>query len=40
MMLAAGKGTPVLVETNGADEVEAMSAIRDLISSGFGEDLG
>jgi phosphocarrier protein HPr len=40
MMLAAGKGVPILVETNGADEVEAMTAIRELISSGFGEDLG
>jgi phosphocarrier protein HPr len=40
MMLAAGKGTPVMVEINGADEIEAMAAIRDLITSGFGEDLG
>jgi phosphocarrier protein HPr len=40
MMLAAGKGTALLVETNGADEIEAMVAIRDLIGSGFGEDLG
>jgi phosphocarrier protein HPr len=40
MMLAAGKGTALLVETNGPDEVEAMAAIRTLIGSGFGEDLG
>lgn len=40
MMLAAGKGTALLVETNGPDETEAMTALRDLIGSGFGEDLG
>ncbi len=40
MMLAAGKGTPLLVETNGADEADALAAIRDLINSGFGEELG
>ena len=39
MMLAAGKGTALLVETNGPDEAEAMAAIRDLIGSGFGEEL-
>ncbi len=40
MMLAAGKGTALTVETNGPDEAEAMAAIRELIASGFGEDLG
>ncbi len=40
MMLAAGKGTALMVETNGQDEAEAMAAIRELIGSGFGEDHG
>lgn len=37
MMLAAGKGTPVLVDTNGVDEAEAMQAVVALINDRFGE---
>ena len=37
MMLAAGMGTIVVVETSGADEVEAMEAILALINDKFGE---
>ncbi|MFA7292308.1 MAG: HPr family phosphocarrier protein [Rhodocyclaceae bacterium] len=38
MMLAAGKGSQVIVETDGADEQEAMTALRALIADKFGED--
>jgi phosphocarrier protein HPr len=37
MMLAAAKGTTVTVETSGADEEEAMSAIVGLFADKFGE---
>ena len=37
MMLAAGKGSSIDVETDGADEVEAMDAIEKLIADKFGE---
>jgi len=37
MMLAAGKGTRVLIETEGADANEAMAAIQRLIAERFGE---
>jgi phosphocarrier protein len=37
MMLAAGKGTKVTVETDGPDEAEAMEAIVALINDYFGE---
>jgi phosphocarrier protein HPr len=37
MMLAASKGTTVELETNGADEAEAMAAMEALISDRFGE---
>lgn len=37
MMLAAGMGTEVLVETNGADEDQAMRALLALINDKFGE---
>ena len=39
MMLAAAKGSTVTLETNGEDEQEAIDALTDLISSGFGEEL-
>ena len=38
MMLAAGKGTTVTVETAGPDEVEALNSIAALIDDRFGED--
>ena len=37
MMLAAGKGTKVTLETAGPDEAEAMSALCALIRDCFGE---
>ncbi len=37
MMLAAGLGSEVELETSGADEQQAMDAIRVLINDKFGE---
>ena len=37
MMLAAGKGARVTLETDGPDETEAMEAILALINDCFGE---
>ncbi|MCP1117197.1 HPr family phosphocarrier protein [Robbsia andropogonis] len=37
MMLAAGIGSTVLVETEGADEADAMAALKGLIADKFGE---
>ena len=37
MMLAAGKGTKVTLETDGPDEQEAMDALLALIADHFGE---
>jgi len=37
MMLAAGLGSTVELETDGADETEAMSAIERLFADKFGE---
>ncbi|MDS4013365.1 MAG: HPr family phosphocarrier protein [Candidatus Accumulibacter sp.] len=37
MMLAAGKGSTVVVETDGADEQAANDAILQLIAARFGE---
>ena len=37
MMLAAGKGSTVSIETDGADESEAMAALLALIADYFGE---
>jgi phosphocarrier protein HPr len=37
MMLAAGIGSSVVVETNGADEQVAMDALLALINDKFGE---
>ena len=39
MMLAAAKGSTVTLETKGEDEQEAIDALADLITSGFGEEL-
>jgi phosphocarrier protein len=38
MMLAAAKGSTVVIETDGADETEAMDAVSALIAERFGED--
>jgi len=37
MMLAAGKGSRIMLETDGRDETEAMDAIAVLIGDCFGE---
>ena len=37
MMLAAGKGTTIGIETNGQDEAQAMQAIIKLVNDYFGE---
>ncbi len=37
MMLAAGKGSTVAVETNGPDEQAALDALIKLIADKFGE---
>jgi phosphocarrier protein HPr len=37
MMLAAGKGSKIVVETQGDDEQAALEAILKLISDKFGE---
>jgi phosphocarrier protein HPr len=38
MMLAAGKGSKVLLEAEGADEKECFDALTALIQNKFGED--
>ena len=38
MMLAAAKGSTVVVETDGPDEEQALSALSTLIAERFGED--
>jgi len=37
MMLAAGMGTDVVIETDGLDEAPAMEALLALINDKFGE---
>ncbi len=37
MMLAAGLGAAIDIETDGPDEVQAMQALRELIDNKFGE---
>jgi phosphocarrier protein HPr len=37
MMLAAGRGTSVLIEAEGADADQAISALTKLIADKFGE---
>jgi phosphocarrier protein HPr len=37
MMLAAGMGAEIEIETDGADEEAAMAALRALIADKFGE---
>ena len=38
MMLAAARGSTLLVETEGPDAEEALRAIVELVASGFGEE--
>ena len=37
MMLAAGKGSTIAVETEGSDEQQALEAILKLVADKFGE---
>jgi phosphocarrier protein HPr len=37
LLLSAGMGTNVAIQVSGPDEIEAMTAVTRLISSGFGE---
>ncbi|MFJ3047366.1 HPr family phosphocarrier protein [Herbaspirillum chlorophenolicum] len=37
MMLAAGKGSVITLETNGEDEQECLAALEALINDKFGE---
>ena len=37
MMLAAGKGSSVLIEAEGADAEAALKALQELIANKFGE---
>ncbi len=38
MMLAAARGSTLVVEAEGPDEREAVAALQELIGSGFGEE--
>jgi phosphocarrier protein HPr len=38
MMLAAAKGSVILVKVDGEDEVDAMNILGELIQDGFGEE--
>lgn len=38
MMLAATKGTVLVIEAEGEDASDACEALRKLVASGFGED--
>ena len=37
MMLAAAKGSKIVIETEGLDEIQAMEALQALIADCFGE---
>ena len=37
MMLAAGKGSSILIETDGPQDEDALAALLALVASGFGE---
>jgi phosphocarrier protein len=37
MMLAASKGSRIVIETSGPDEAEALQALEALIADRFGE---
>jgi phosphocarrier protein len=38
LLLAAGYGSTVVISADGVDEVEAVEALVQLVSSGFGEE--
>ena len=37
MMLAASKGSTIVIETDGPDEAEALRAVEELIANRFDE---
>jgi phosphocarrier protein len=37
MMLAAAKGSRIMIETDGPDELEAIAAVSQLVAQRFGE---
>jgi len=37
LLLAASQGSTIQLETNGSDEEQALAALGELISDGFGE---
>ncbi len=37
LTLAAARGTKLIIEADGADEAEALAAIEELFTNGFGE---
>lgn len=39
MMLAAARGSVIVIETDGEDEDAVLQALVDLIGSGFGEEM-
>lgn len=39
LLLAAARGTVITIAADGADELAAVEALSDLVSSGFGEDV-
>ncbi len=39
MMLAAARGSTLVIEADGVDEAAAVEALRGLIESGFGEEV-
>jgi len=38
LLLAAARGTTITISADGADELDAVSALVALVESGFGED--
>ncbi|MFV0295844.1 MAG: HPr family phosphocarrier protein [Hyphomicrobiaceae bacterium] len=38
MMLAAGQGSMIVIEAEGADAAAALAALKDLVEDKFGED--
>ena len=38
MMLAAAKGSTIVIETDGPDEADAMTAVVELVAARFGEE--
>jgi len=39
LLLAAARGTNIIITASGADETEALAALSALVESGFGEDV-